>query len=74
MAEQGRSKINSVNPRLGLFRGRYSPVMWNTNWVICPAEIIQHYEKRKEEWIKRGKDLIKEKKEAQAEKPKTSNY
>lgn len=35
-----------------------------------PAEIIQHYEKRKEEWIKRGKELIKEKKEAQAEKPK----
>lgn len=35
-----------------------------------PAEIIQHYEKRKEEWLKRGKELIKEKKEAQAEKPK----
>ena len=35
-----------------------------------PDNVIKHYERRKEEWIARGKKLIEQKATAEAEKPK----
>ena len=38
-----------------------------------PDNVIKHYERRKEEWIARGKKLIEQKATAEAEKSKESN-